>query len=287
VATTVAVVQFAPEKGKLQKNLDRIAELLVQVSEAGASFVTFPEAATTGYFLEGGVVELSLTGQDLANQLQSRLRGKLHRPLEVVIGFYEEKHGNIYNSAAYLVCSRESVECKFTYQKFFLPTYGVFDEDRFVSRGRELGLVDTHLGKASIMICEDVWHSIWPTLNAVAGATIMLIPSASPARGFGGEGIENHDRYKRLVRGIAEEHGVFTILAQLVGFEGGKGFVGGSLITDPFGEIIVEAPVGEESIIIAELDMSLVPIARASTPLISDLQSAWPNIQRIANESKF
>jgi len=287
VGTTVAVVQFAPDKGKLHANLDRIAELVGQACKEGASFIVFPEAATTGYFLEGGVVELSLSGAELASQLQGRLRGKLERPVEVVVGFYEEKQGNIYNSAAYLVCSRESVECKYTYQKFFLPTYGVFDEERFVSRGRDLGLIETYLGKASIMICEDVWHSVWPTLNAVAGATVMIIPSASPARGFSGEGIENHDRYARLVKGIAEEHGVFTVLAQLVGFEGGKGFVGGSMINDPFGNVIVQAPVGEEAIIMAELDMDLVPIARSSTPLISDLQSAWPNIQRIVNDSNF
>jgi predicted amidohydrolase len=77
------------------------------------------------------------------------------------------------------------------------------------------------------------------------------------------------------------------VLAQLVGFEGGKGFVGGSMINDPFGNVIVQAPVGEEAIIMAELDMDLVPIARSSTPLISDLQSAWPNIQRIVNDSNF
>jgi N-carbamoylputrescine amidase len=287
VKLQVAVVQFAPDKGRLNDNLDRIAEGIIAASDQGCGLVAFPEAATTGYFLEGGVVELSLTAEALSMALSERLRGKLRRSLEAVVGFYEEHDGNIYNSACYLRCSKESTEAKFVYRKFFLPTYGVFDEERFVSRGRELGVFDTAFGRSSIMICEDVWHSIWPTLNAVAGATIMVIPSASPARGFSGEGIENHDRYRRLVRGISEEHGVYTILAQLVGFEGGKGFIGGSMIHDPFGNLLVEAPVGEEAMIIAEIDPHIVPVARAATPLISDLQSVWPNVQRLITESNF
>jgi N-carbamoylputrescine amidase len=127
-----------------------------------------------------------------------------------------------------------------------------------------------------------VWHSIFPTLNAVAGATTMIVPSASPARGFTSEHIENHERYRRLAKGIAEEHGVYVLLAQLVGHEGGKGFVGGSMIVDPFGKIVVEAPVGEEAIIIADIELDMVAIARAQTPLISDLRASWHNLQKIA-----
>ena len=47
-------------------------------------------------------------------------------------------------------------------------------------------------------------------------------------------------RWERLVRGIAEEHGVFVVLANLVGFEGGKGFPGGSIIVGPSGDIVYD-----------------------------------------------
>ena len=281
----VAAIQFAPEKGKLAPNLDRIAEGILQAAAENCDLVAFPETATTGYFLEGGVVELCITAEELAAELTQRLAGKLGKEIDVITGYYQLEDGNIYNSSAFLRCNAVGAEHKSSYQKFFLPTYGVFDEDRFVSRGRSLGVVDTKLGKTGMMICEDVWHSIFPTMTAVAGATTMVIPSASPARGFSGEHIENHDRYGRLVKGISEEHGVFCILCQLVGFEGGKGFVGGSMITDPFGRVLVEAPVGKEAIIIAELDLGLVQIARASTPLISDLQAAWPTIQSLVTEA--
>lgn len=279
----VAAVQLAPEKGKLAPNLDRIAEGIIQAAAEGCSLVAFPETATTGYFLEGGVVELCITAEQFAQELSQRVAGKLKSEIDVVCGYYQLEDGNIYNSSAFLRCNSAGAAHQSSYQKFFLPTYGVFDEDRFVSRGRSLGIVETKLGKTGMMICEDVWHSIFPTMTAVAGATTMVIPSASPARGFNGEHIENHDRYGRLVKGISEEHGVFCILCQLVGFEGGKGFVGGSMITDPFGKVLVEAPVGKEAMIMAELDLGLVQIARASTPLISDLQAAWPTIQALVS----
>lgn len=284
MAVSVGIVQFSPEKGQLEKNLDRIAEHLIQCAEEGIQLTVFPETSTTGYFLEGGVVELAISAEALTQKLQERVEGKLKSPIEFALGFYEVLGGNIYNSSAFLRFNGSRIQCLKTYQKFFLPTYGVFDEDRFVSKGTDLCVLDTSVGKTSMMICEDVWHSILPTINAVAGATAMIIPSASPARGFRSEHIENHERYQRLVRAISEEHGVYTFLAQLVGHEGGKGFVGGSMICDPLGRVLVEAPVGVEAIITANIDLELVAIARAQTPLISDLQSSWHNILKIANQ---
>ncbi len=284
MTVSVGIVQFSPDKGNLGGNLDRISDHLIQCGGEGIQLAIFPETCTTGYFLEGGVVELSMSAESLTAELQKRIEGKLSKPLEFALGFYEMMGGNIYNSAGFFRFDGSNVMCVKTYQKFFLPTYGVFDEDRFVSKGHNLCVLDSCLGKTSMMICEDVWHSILPTLNAVAGATAMIIPSASPARGFKSEHIENHERYQRLVRAISEEHGVYSFVAQLVGHEGGKGFVGGSMICDPLGRILVEAPVGVEAIITADIDPELVSIARAQTPLISDLQSSWPNILKIANQ---
>jgi N-carbamoylputrescine amidase len=284
VAVSVGIVQFSPDKGKLDGNLDRIGEHLIQCAEEGIQLAVFPETCTTGYFLEGGVLELAISSDTLVQKLQDRVEGKLKKPIEFALGFYEMLGGNIYNSAAFCRFNGSRIQCIKTYQKFFLPTYGVFDEDRFVSKGKDLCILETSVGKTGILICEDVWHSVMPTLNAVAGATAMIIPSASPARGFKSEHIENHERYQRLVRAISEEHGVYSFVAQLVGHEGGKGFVGGSMICDPLGRILVEAPVGVEAIISADIDLDLVGIARAQTPLISDLQSSWHNILKIANE---
>lgn len=281
---TVACAQIAPQKAEVQANLDKIAECIRQASAEGADLVVFPETSTTGYFLEGGVLESSLTEEQLCEELGRRL-DKLDRSIDAVIGFYQQKDGNLYNAVAYLEFAQGSPRVLQTYRKFFLPTYGPFDEERFVSRGRDIAVFDTRLGKVALLICEDAWHSILPTLSAMKGAQMIIVPAASPGRGFSSEHVENLDRYARLMKAIAEEHGVYCVNCQLCGFEGGKGFVGGSMVVDPFGKVISQGPVNEEHVLLAQVDLDLVQIARAQTPLISDLQSAWGDIKRIVDET--
>jgi NAD+ synthetase len=83
-------------------------------------------------------------------------------------------------------------------------------------------------------------------------------------------------RWERIVRGIAEEHGLFVALANLVGFEGGKGFPGASAVIDPTGKIIARGPLFEEALLTADLDLDSLTSARSDSPLLSDLQSALP-----------
>lgn len=277
--------QIAPFKGRLQENLDRVAEATLQASTEGADLVVFPETIVSGYFLEGGTLECSMEAEEVRQELLRRLGG-LSKPLDILVGFIERRDGNLYNSAAYFAFENGQMQTLQVYHKFFLATYGVFDDERFVSRGTDLGLVDTRFGRMAILICEDVWHSVLPMLAAAAGAKLLLVPSASPGRGFSGETVGNLERYERMLRAICEEHGVFALNCQLIGFEGGKGFVGGSCIMDPFGELLVRAPVQEESLVMADIDFDLVDIARAQTPLISDLQGSWSVIQDIVNGLK-
>jgi len=282
MAFTVALAQTAPVKADASRNLDQIAELCHQALHEGAELIVFPEGAVTGYFLEGGVLELALSADELLAELQKRI--KVERSLDVLVGFYEKEGGNLYNSAAYLELEPNGGRVVHVYRKFFLPTYGVFDEERFVSRGTELGAFETRLGRVGVLICEDVWHSILPALCALRGAQMILIPSASPARGFSDGVPENTDRYRRMVRAVSEEHGVWCANAHLCGFEGGKGFVGGSFFVDPFGKVVAESPILEEHLLLANVDLDLIEIARAQTPLISDLTSAWPTVKRLMDD---
>lgn len=295
MAFTVACAQFAPEKAEVDKNLDTIAEIVVQAHGEGAELLVLPETATSGYFLEGGVLESSLTKSELVDALWNRLRGKLRRPIDVSFGFYLNEEGNLYNAAIYLELNPEGPRVVGLYRKFFLPTYGVFDEERFVSRGRDVCVMDTRLGRFAMLVCEDVWHAIMPTICAVRGAQLLVVPSASPARGFTASAIDsltpstidNLERYKRLFRATSEEHGLWCVNAQLVGFEGGKGFIGGSSVVDPLGRTVGEAPVADPHLLLAEVDLELVAIARAQSPLLSDLQSAWEEIRRLVASTDF
>jgi len=279
----VACAQTAPAKAQIEQNLDEIAQIALQAQDEGAELVQFPETAVSGYFVEGGALENAMEPCELAAALEKRLAGKLKRPLDAVIGFYERSGGDLFNSAAYLEFS-PSARVVSVYRKFFLPTYGVFDEERFVSRGHSLGLVQSRLGKFAILICEDVWHSVLPMLCALQGAQAVLCPSASPGRGFSGETTDNHDRYRRMLRAISEEHGVWCVNTQLCGFEGGKGFIGGSCVIDPMGHFVAEGPVQEPHLLLADVDLDLISIARAQSPLLSDLESAWADLRRIIDE---
>jgi NAD+ synthetase len=182
----------------------------------------------------------------------------------------------------------------------FLPTYGVFDEERFVDRGHRIEAFDTTWGRAAMLICEDAWHSMVPALAALDGAQVIIVPAAAPGRGVAPAGPDapplraaraaeagsaesrpaSVERWERLIRGIADEHGVFVALAQLVGFEGGKGFPGSSAVVGPRGEVLVRGPLFEEAILVAELDFADLARARAEQPLLADLESELPHLLR-------
>ncbi len=277
----VACAQFSPQKAQVEANLDRIVSITEDATAEGVDLLVFPETATSGYFLEGGVLECSRTADELLARFQPV---RLSRPMDVVLGFYERADEDLYNSCAYLSFDGQTWRMVHVYRKFFLPTYGVFDEARFVSRGTELGVCETRFGRIGLMICEDVWHSIIPTLSAASGATLLIAPAASPARGFRGELPGNLERWERLLQMISEEHSLHCLASMLCGFEGGKGFAGGSLIVDPMGQTIGRGPLHEEFLLVADLDLDLTSIARARSPLLGDLRASWADIVRIASE---
>ena len=202
--------------------------------------------------------------------------------MDVVVGFPERFQGRLYNAALYATLSHgdAEVQIRHVHRKFFLPTYGVFDESRYVNRGRHIDAFETVSGRAGILICEDAWHSLTGTILALKGTQVLYIPVASPARGFTDDTVANLSYWHRLARSIAEEHAIFVVTASLVGFEGGKGFVGSSIVVAPTGEVLVEGPLGEECVLRATLDLEEIPIARATLPLLGDLETRLPDLVR-------
>lgn len=280
----LACIQFAPKKRQIASNLDRISELTLQAANAGADLALFPETATSGYFLEGGVIECAMTAEELQQELSARLES-LNRPIDMVVGLILSQGGELYNAAIYFEAQPGGkLKVLHVYRKFFLPTYGVFDEERFVGQGRQLGVFDTRFGRVGILICEDVWHSMLPTLCAIKGAQLLLVPSASPGRDLSGEKPGNLMRYEEIFAALCKEHNVFVAHSSLCGFEGGKGFPGGSTVFGPMGELIAEGPLFDEHILLAEIDMDALEIVRANSPLLSDLRANWADLARIAGE---
>lgn len=291
----LAVAQFGPKKGDYRHNLNRLGEWFAQVDSLvpRPQVLCLPESALTGYFLEGGVREVAMPAGDLARDLQSVYRASVAgaRMLDVALGFYEVFENKLYNSALYVTLGGGEPIVRHVHRKMFLPTYGMFDEERFVERGREVRAFDTSWGRAALLVCEDAWHGMTGTIAALDGAQLVFILAAPPARGpwpldaGGVPGPASVNRWERLSRDIAEEHGIFVALASLVGSEGGKIFHGASMIMGPKGDLRVRGPLWEEALVTAPLDADDVTRARADMPLVSDLEVMVPhlvsNIERI------
>ncbi len=287
----VAIVQFKPRKADYKSNLARLPQIFGQLEklEPRPQVAIFAETALTGYFVEGGIREVAITAGELARDLDDQYRQAVStaRPLDVCIGFYEIWNNAFYNSALYVTLGGDKAGPAITHvhRKLFLPTYGMFDEERFVDRGFEIRAFDTSWGRASMLICEDAWHSLSGTVAALDGADMIFVLSASPARGIWpreseGQVPANLKRWERLARDIAEEHGVFVCLVNLVGQEGGKTFTGGSIVAGPHGDVRGQAPLWDETIMTVTLDTQDLTRARTDAPLLTDLQTMMPHLMR-------
>ncbi|HLB81771.1 MAG TPA: NAD+ synthase [Gemmatimonadales bacterium] len=290
----LAVAQIRPSKGEYAANLRKIGGVLAQIAklEPPVDLVIFPETATSGYFVEGGVRDVAVTAGTLFRDLTLEHAAAGAPPIDVAVGFYEVFQNHFYNSCLYASLGNASSgnappgnasRILHVHRKVFLPTYGVFDEERFVDRGRDIQALDTRWGRVAVLICEDAWHSITGTIVALQGAQLVIVPSASPARGTGTdeEGTRlpaSVVRWERILKGIADEHGVWVAFASLVGFEGGKGFPGGSVIVSPGGEIVLRGPLFEEAVLTYDLDFEEITRARAESPLLADLEVNLPHL---------
>src|SRR3989454_2222159 len=277
--------RLRPTRGAYGANLQKMGGVRARPPNLAppADLVVFPETATSGYFVEGGVRDVAVTAGALFRDLTVGHEAAGGPPVDVAIGFYEVFQNHFYNSCLYASLGNAAPGIRQVHRKVFLPTYGVFDEERFVDRGREIRAFDTRWGRAAILICEDAWHSLSGTIAALQGAQLVIVPSASPARGTGmdEEGIRlpaSGVRWERILRGMADEHGVWGGFASLGGFEGGKGVPGGSVVVSPAGDIVLRGPLFEEAVLTYDLDFEEITRARAEAPLLADLEVNLPHL---------
>jgi N-carbamoylputrescine amidase len=276
-----ALVQFKPAKADLEATLAHLGALLGRIKGDAVDVVTLPEAALSGYFLQAGVREQALRAERVFELLQGLLDELGWRqPVDICLGAYERHQDDFFNSAFYLEFNTPHAGVRHVHRKLFLPTYGVFDEERYVSQGHALETFATRFGRAGILICEDAWHSSTAAVLALKGAEILYIPMASPARELQGEVPANASRWRSTAKGIAAEHGVYVVSTSLVGFEGGKGFTGYSSVVDPYGELIAQAGLFDEEVLVTDLHLESIQVARYESPLLADLRANLPELVR-------
>jgi NAD+ synthetase len=296
----VLLAQFRPRKGNYRANIERIETIFAQLDalDPQPDVLVFPETALSGYFLEGGVRELAQPAPTVFADLQRAYldaRGPQAPPLDIVVGFYECYRDRYFNSAMYATLGAEPTiqnpnthrvpeiqnpTIHHVHRKVFLPSYGVFDEARFVEPGQHIAAFPTRWGRAAMLVCEDAWHTITGTIASLDGARIVYILSASPARGAQNTQPGNVEHWDMLARNLASEHGVYVAVAQLTGFEGGKGFAGGSIVVGPRGDVQVRGPLWQEALVQAPIDLRDLHLVRADQPLLADKEMMLPHLVR-------
>jgi len=184
----IGFAQINPTVGDLKDNYERIISAYERLAAAGAELVLTPELAITGYPPQDLVFKSRFVPENLA------LLEKLHAHVgksALLVGFVDRNEGRgkpFHNAAALL---ERSKPIRKTY-KSLLPTYDVFDEDRYFEPARCVVPFDVHGRKIGVTICEDIWtddylprplYDVEPVRNLVdQGAEIIVNLSASPFR---------------------------------------------------------------------------------------------------------
>ncbi len=261
----VAIAQINPKLGDLRANMALYEEKIRQGREHKAELLLFPELSLTGYYLRDTVPSVALTTQSAE---MKHLR-QLSREMPFIAGLVEESADHrFFNSAVYF----EDGEICHIHRKVYLPTYGMFDEQRYFAAGDRVRAFDSKFGRLALLICEDLWHPSTIYLAALDGALAVLCPSASPLRGIvDNQAQDDNARYWEMInRTYTETFSLFMIYGNRCGFEDGVGFWGGSEIVDPFGQRVAKAKYYDEDFITAEIAIESVRRKRTMSPLLRD-----------------
>lgn len=262
---TVTLAQLSPRLGDVVANLDLYEEAVAKAVAEKSDLIVFPELSLTGYHLKDDVATVA---QRLDGSVVKRL-GELSKHVAIVAGLVEESADyRFFNSALWL----DGGELVHVHRKVYLPTYGMFDENRYFARGRRLAAVDTRLGRVATLVCEDLWHPSTAYVAAMDGALLLVCPSSSPVRGVSdaAERDDNAAFWEGLNRTYAQVYGLFLVYVNRVGYEDGVGFWGGSEVIDPFGRSVVKAPYYEPAQVTCEIDLGTARRKRIASPLLRD-----------------
>lgn len=256
------MVQMNPTVGDMEGNVLRIGGWLREAKKAGADLVAFPELAITGYPPEDLLLKPKFLREN-RRALQEVIRRS--RGLAVVVGCVGEcamselKSGQpmvvpagrheLSNAAAVIAGGRLVA----TYDKRYLPNYGVFDESRYFHPGRKISVVVLGGVAIGVNICEDIWFPEGPTRSqAAAGAEIIVNINASPFQ------VDKSRLREQMLATRARENGVIVTYTNMVGGQDELVFDGNSLILDQSGEVVLRGKAFEEEMLVADLNVAAV-----------------------------
>jgi predicted amidohydrolase len=276
---TVDLAQIKPKLGCVADNLALIEARIRQAVADKADLIVFPELALTGYFLKDLVPEVAVR---IDSPEITRLK-ELSRCISIAVGFVEVTDDyRFFNSALYL----EDGEIRHLHRKVYLPTYGLFDEQRYLARGERFRAFDTKFGRMGLLICEDMWHLSASYILAMDGAATLVCLSSSPGRGVEGETLGSAAAWQQLTSTTAMFLNYRVLYCNRVGFEDGINFWGGSEYVAPSGESLVRGRFLEEDSVCATLDEGALRRERIFSPMLRDenLFVTMQELRRIERE---
>ncbi len=233
---TLALAQINTQLGNVAANLEKHLAFIHDARQNGADLIIFPELSLTGYTLQDLVPSVAISPR--LDDPVFRQLARESREIDIVVGFVnEDTRHRFFISAAYL----SKGEITHIHNKVYLPSYGIFDEKRFLASGDRFRAFDTRWGRAGILICEDFWHASSPYLLWQDGADILLMTSASPGRGVTDEQLGSAKWVETINQTYAGLFTCFVAHTNRVGFEDGLNFWGGSTVFDPDGKLIVKS----------------------------------------------
>ena len=276
---TAVLAQIKPKLGCVADNLALIEEHIQRAITDKADLIVFPELALTGYFLKDLVPEVALRTD---SPEIARLR-ELSRNISIAVGFVEVTDDyRFFNTALYL----EDGVILHLHRKVYLPTYGLFDEQRYLARGERFRAFHTKFGRMGLLICEDMWHLSASYILAMDGATTLICLSSSPGRGVEGDTLGSAEAWQRLTSTTAMFLNSRILYCNRVGFEDGINFWGGSEYVAPSGESLVRGRLLEEDSVTAKLDEGALRRERIFSPMLRDenLFVTMQELRRIERE---
>ncbi|MGR6034752.1 MAG: carbon-nitrogen hydrolase [Candidatus Nitrosoglobus sp.] len=274
----VAIVQQACSK-QHQENLRHSMQGIREAAAQGANLVLLPELHTNHYFCQNEDTQYF----DLAEPIpgpSTEIFGALAAELKVVlvISLFERRAPGIYHNTAVVLETDGSIAGR--YRKMHIPDDPGFYEKFYFTPG-DLGFtpINTSIGRLGVLVCWDQWYPEAARLMAIAGAELLLYPSAI---GWNPEDDEaeksrQQEAWITVQRAHAIANGLPLLSSNRVGMElnpnqqiPGIQFWGTSFIAGPQGELLARGPADEAAVLVAEIDLQRTETVRQIWPYLRD-----------------
>ncbi len=273
----VALLQET-DRGSVAANLDAIEAGLREAAAAGAQLVLLQELHNGPYFCQHESVAEFDRAETIPGPTSERI-GALAAELKLVIvaSIFERRAAGLYHNTALVFDRSTAIAGK--YRKMHIPDDPGFMEKFYFTPG-DLGFepIQTSVGKLGVLVCWDQWYPEGARLMALAGAELLLYPTAigwDPADDDA-EKARQRDAWITVQRGHAVANGLPLLACNRTGFEaapdGGRGiqFWGSSFVAGPQGEFLAEAGRDQRELLITTIDMQRCENVRRIWPFLRD-----------------